>query len=77
MTEADLFLYAPDEKELNLYPDAIDIGNSRLECRYNFDPGKTDDGVTVHIPSAIAPLIPAERLDWLVPGLLREKSSLC
>jgi len=73
MTKADLFLYSPDEKELTLYPDTIDIGDKRLDCKYNFDPGKADDGVTVNIPSAIAPLIPAERLEWLVPGLLREK----
>lgn len=73
MTRADLFLYSPDEEELRLYPDTIDIKDRQLECRYNFEPGKADDGVTVHIPSAIAPLIPAERLDWLVPGLLKEK----
>ena len=38
-----------------------------------FDPGKREDGVTVQIPSSVAPSVPPEAVDWLVPGLLEEK----
>ncbi|UCD88608.1 MAG: DUF3418 domain-containing protein, partial [Desulfobacterales bacterium] len=33
------------------------------------------DGVTIKIPSSFAPIVPEESLDWLVPGLLKEKIS--
>jgi len=73
MRTEDLFLYDPNKKEIELYPDRITVGEKKLECAYSFEPGKQDDGVTVRISSAIAPSVPADSLDWLVPGLLNEK----
>jgi len=73
MTEADIFRYSPDENELALYPDRIDLGNRSFDCAYSFDPGKCDDGVTIKVPSTLAPSVVSESLDWLVPGLLTEK----
>ncbi|OEU67480.1 MAG: ATP-dependent RNA helicase HrpA, partial [Desulfobacterales bacterium PC51MH44] len=69
----DILWYRPDEKELSLFPDRINLGNQSFDCNYSFDPGKSEDGVTVKIPSSFAPIIPSETLDWLVPGLYREK----
>ena len=73
MNPEDITRYAPDEKELSLYPDRIDLGNLSLDCAYRFEPGTTDDGVTVTIPASMADAIPCESLGWLVPGLYREK----
>ena len=73
MNPEDITRYAPDEKELSLYPDRIDLGNLSLDCAYRFEPGTTDDGVTVTIPASMADAIPSESLGWLVPGLYREK----
>ncbi len=73
MKKSDLFHYLPDENELNLYPDRLLVGNRRLDCSYHFDPGKPEDGITLKVPSALAPSVPPESLDWLVPGLLAEK----
>jgi ATP-dependent helicase HrpA len=69
----DILRYHPDEKELSLYPDTINLGNHRFDCVYTFDPEKNEDGATVKIPVSHAPKITSESLDWLVPGLYREK----
>ncbi|MEA1947108.1 MAG: ATP-dependent RNA helicase HrpA [Thermodesulfobacteriota bacterium] len=80
--ESDLFLrmkledilrYHPDEKKLSLYPDSINLGDHGFDCVYKFDPGKNQDGATVKIPLSYAPMVPSGSLDWLVPGLYREK----
>jgi ATP-dependent helicase HrpA len=73
MNREDLLQYAPDTGELALYPDRVALGGNHFSCLYSFEPGSQEDGLTVHIPSAAAPTIPRESLDWMVPGLLREK----
>jgi ATP-dependent helicase HrpA len=72
MTEEELLQYDPAE-ELTLYPDEISLGNTCLPTTYHFDHGKPDDGVTVKIPARIASSVPLDSIDWIVPGLLREK----
>jgi ATP-dependent helicase HrpA len=37
------------------------------------EPGEADDGVTLTVPLAMLNQIPANRCEWLVPGLLEEK----
>lgn len=74
MREEDLLISLPDQDELGLYPDQITFGETRLKTSYKFTPGKEEDGVTVSIPSAMATSIPVERLDWEVPGMIREKA---
>ncbi len=73
MTEEDLLLQQPDDDALAHYPDRIDVSGRRLELGYRFAPGDREDGVTVRIPASDASEVPAESLDWMVPGLLREK----
>jgi len=73
MTKEDLVIYSPDETELSLFPGGIVLGERSFSCSYRFDPGSDDDGVTVQIPSGIAPAVPSESTDWVVPGLLSEK----
>ena len=70
---SDLMNYSPEEEALNAFPDRIDLGDQQFECRYNFDPGRCDDGVTVKIPAVVAAAVPCESLDWIVPGLQKEK----
>ena len=73
MKESDLFANSPDESELSLYPDVLQVDGREYPFRYKFEPGASDDGVTVEISSTLSGSVPAERLDWLVPGLLKEK----
>ncbi|XOV89314.1 MAG: ATP-dependent RNA helicase HrpA [Pseudomonadota bacterium] len=55
------------------YPASVDIANTRLALDYHFDPQHADDGVSVVVPVALLRQVAEERLDWLIPGLLREK----
>jgi ATP-dependent helicase HrpA len=46
----------------------------RLELSYRFDPGSSDDGVSLQVPLAVLGQVSEERCEWLVPGLLPEKT---
>jgi ATP-dependent helicase HrpA len=73
MKEKDLVLERPDEADLAVFPDELRIGKARLKATYRFLPGKEEDGVTVKVPSALAPQIPPASLEWGVPGMVKEK----
>ena len=55
------------------FPTVFDVFGQKLELRYLHQPGEADDGVTLTVPLAMLNQIPAERCEWLVPGLLEEK----
>nr|WP_229358998.1 ATP-dependent RNA helicase HrpA [Halomonas salipaludis] len=55
------------------YPDELLLGGVRYPLAYHFQPGASDDGVTLTVPAAMLAQLPEARLEWLVPGLLREK----
>ena len=73
MRRQDLMYYDPTAGELSQFPDRINCGHNRFDCRYRFAPGQTDDGVTITIPEKHAPDVDIAQTDWLVPGLLRAK----
>nr|WP_275298087.1 ATP-dependent RNA helicase HrpA [Halomonas campisalis] len=68
-------LLARDAEEVTQaqYPDALVLGGVRYPLSYRFEPGAVDDGVTLTVPAAMLPQLPLARLEWLVPGLLRDK----
>ncbi|UYG06357.1 ATP-dependent RNA helicase HrpA [Halomonas sp. M4R1S46] len=55
------------------YPDELVLNGVRYPLSYHFAPGAPDDGVTLTVPAAMLPQLPMARLEWLVPGLLRDK----
>ena len=55
------------------YPDQMAFEGFSLPLRYQFDPTGATDGVTLTVPLAVLGQVPQQRLDWLVPGLLRDK----
>ncbi|SFU35563.1 ATP-dependent helicase HrpA [Halomonas korlensis] len=55
------------------YPDELNLNGVRYPLSYHFELGAIDDGVTLTVPAAMLPQLPLARLEWLVPGLLREK----
>ena len=76
MSEEDVLRSAPDDSEISLYPDELVLGGRKFQCSYRLDPGKPDDGVTLRIPASFVPAVPAESVDWLVPGLFKEKITM-
>ncbi len=75
MTEADILLRAPGDRELIDYPPTIHHGSIAIELRYQFEPSSPEDGVTALIPEHLLDSLKAEIFDWLVPGLLPEKTA--
>ncbi len=56
-----------------LYPDDMEIGLQTFPLRYHFEPGDAADGVTLTVPLAQLNTLQDGHLQWLVPGLQREK----
>ncbi|KQC07062.1 MAG: hypothetical protein APR62_07090 [Smithella sp. SDB] len=74
--EEDLIVHEPDEEEISQYPDQIKIGDTAFNCRYNFEPGKKDDGVTVKVPLGFLSKAATENIDRHLPSLLKGKAVL-
>ncbi len=55
------------------FPDALQIGATRLPLEYHFDPGSPTDGLTLVVPLPLINQVSGDRLDWVVPGLLTER----
>ncbi len=73
MTIEDLVNYVPSAERLSEFPDTLFLDERSFPLTYRFNPGEDDDGITLHVPYSFAPVIPEEKLEWLVPGLLPEK----
>jgi len=57
----------------DLYPDSIKIGVQNLPLSYQFKPGDAADGVSLEVPLERLNTLVDGQLQWLVPGLLRDK----
>lgn len=55
------------------FPDSLEVAGMELPLTYHFEPGHPDDGVSIGIPATALHIIPEHRLDWLVPGLIKDK----
>jgi ATP-dependent helicase HrpA len=55
------------------FPHQVEHRGQKLKLSYKHDPGAADDGVTLSLPLPLLNQFPAQRCDWLVPGLLKEK----
>jgi len=55
------------------YPSLWEAGDIKLPLTYQFEPGNEQDGVTLKVPVAQLNQIPIEKLEWVVPGMLRDK----
>ncbi|MDR2689325.1 MAG: ATP-dependent RNA helicase HrpA [Azoarcus sp.] len=56
------------------FPPALTVLGQKLKLDYRHEPGENDDGITLTVPLAMLNQIPAQRCEWLVPGLLEEKT---
>lgn len=55
------------------FPTSITVEGMTLPLTYHFEPGHADDGVSIGVPASVLHTLPEARLDWLVPGFLRDK----
>lgn len=73
LTKAFVMKREADEVNESSYPDAITLNNINFKLNYHFSPGQTGDGVSILVPKGAVRQLPLNRLEWMVPGLLREK----
>ena len=59
-----------------LFPKTISPAGIEMPLDYHFEPGSPRDGVTLSIPIYALNQVSAERCEWLVPGILKEKVHL-
>ncbi|WP_344806399.1 ATP-dependent RNA helicase HrpA [Allohahella marinimesophila] len=76
LTKADVMHTAVGDDLLSAFPDRFDWDGMQLGLRYEFKPGEATDGITLNVPLPALTQLPANRLEWLVPGLLQEKIAL-
>lgn len=75
MTEADILLRVPEEKDLLDFPSYLPHTDEQIALTYNFEPGTEHDGITASIPEQLVDLFDPDLFDWLVPGLIVEKTT--
>ncbi|HEV2295400.1 MAG TPA: ATP-dependent RNA helicase HrpA [Tepidisphaeraceae bacterium] len=73
MTRRDLMQHGAADTTAELFPDVLTVEGLTLPLEYHLEPGHPADGVTAIIPLAALNQVPANRFEWLVPGLLKEK----
>jgi ATP-dependent helicase HrpA len=56
-----------------LFPETLTVDGVACKFSYRFEPGHVLDGVTLRLPLYLLNRIEAAQIDWLVPGLIREK----
>jgi len=59
-----------------LFPETMLVDGVACKLKYRFEPGHVLDGVTLHLPLYLLNRIEPAQVDWLVPGLIREKLTL-
>lgn len=57
------------------FPDSIAVAGEHIRVWYSYEPGSTNDGVTIELPSELARSVAPELLEGVVPGL-RERQVL-
>ncbi|WGL16373.1 ATP-dependent RNA helicase HrpA [Microbulbifer bruguierae] len=55
------------------FPDSLISGGIEYPLSYHFEPGTPEDGVSIQVPVGALHQVPAARLQWVVPGILRDK----
>ncbi len=73
LDKATLLARSVDDISDVQYPDTLVLNGVSYPLSYHFAPDAEDDGVTMTVPATMLSQLPRHRLDWLVPGLLREK----
>ncbi|QJQ04589.1 ATP-dependent RNA helicase HrpA [Undibacterium piscinae] len=59
-----------------LFPKTMQVSGVALQLSYHFEPGSPRDGVTLSVPLFSLNQLSADRCEWLVPGMLKEKVHL-
>lgn len=73
LTRAALMNHTAEEISEERFPEYLEQGSLKLPLNYHFDPGAKHDGVTVKVPVGALSQLSENRLEWLVPGMIKDK----
>ncbi len=73
LTKADLMRHGAESVTEALFPKMLRIGEHQFPLAYRFEPGHPMDGVTMNVPLALLNQVDEAAIDWLVPGMVRDK----
>ncbi|UCV13289.1 ATP-dependent RNA helicase HrpA [Dechloromonas denitrificans] len=73
LAKDDLMRHSAAGVTTEAFPHHLKVGGAEYALTYHFEPGSPRDGVTLALPLAQLNQIPVLRMEWLVPGLLKEK----
>ena len=76
LTKDYLMQKSADDIDNIQYPDSLVIENIPVILKYHFEPNHPSDGLTVAFPFSVLSQMKRESMDWLVPGMIREKVSV-
>ena len=69
LLDFDRAMLVAQEVDTSDFPTVWPHGDLELALTYQYVPGATTDGVTVHVPVQVLDRVRPEGFDWLVPGL--------
>ncbi len=73
LSRADLMRHGAESVTEALFPRTLRVAGQDLALAYRFEPGHPMDGVTMTVPLALLNQVDEAAIDWLVPGMVREK----
>ncbi|MET0962989.1 MAG: ATP-dependent RNA helicase HrpA, partial [Noviherbaspirillum sp.] len=76
LNREDLMRHEAAGVTTDLFPKTMRIAGVEMGLSYHFEPGAPRDGVTLTVPLFALNQVSAERAEWLVPGMLKEKTHL-
>jgi ATP-dependent helicase HrpA len=76
LNKDDLMRHEAAGVTTDLFPKTMQVSGVALQLSYHFEPGSPRDGVTLTVPLFSLNQVSAERCEWLVPGMLKEKVHL-
>jgi ATP-dependent helicase HrpA len=68
-----LMRHGADDITAAQFPNELEWKGVIFPLSYHFEPGHAEDGVSIHVPVSLLHQVPEHRLEWLVPGMLRDK----
>jgi ATP-dependent helicase HrpA len=73
LSRDDLMRHEAAGVTTEVFPKKIQWQDNLLKLDYHFEPGSAKDGVTLTVPLVLLNQLNAQRWEWLVPGMVKEK----
>ncbi|WP_206996832.1 ATP-dependent RNA helicase HrpA [Trinickia mobilis] len=76
LSRDDLMRHEAAGVTTDLFPKRMTMAGVEMGLTYHFEPGSPRDGVTLAVPLFSLNQVDARRAEWLVPGMVKEKTQL-